>query len=76
MLAGSANPHAAEQVVPADELMIEGCAGVQEDEEGQERPARPVDHPPGVARAVESLRDAADAPQFRKIAALNGHDQP
>jgi len=60
-LIGSTNPHAAEQMVPADELVIQGRASVQEDETHQERPARGVDHFPGVAGAVEGLRDAPDA---------------
>ena len=72
----SANPHAAEQVVPADELVIQSRADMQGDETHQERPARCVDHLPGAAGAVEGLRDAPDTPELGKVSALQRHDQP
>ena len=59
-LTGPANPHATEQMVPANELVIECRADVQENESCQERPARSVDDLPSETGAVESLRDAAD----------------
>ena len=62
-------------MVPADELVIQGCPNVQEEKESQEGPAQPVDPFPGNPSAVEGLRDGSDPEQLGKITALDGHDK-
>ena len=71
-----AEPHAGEQIIPADELVEQGRANVQGHDAYQERPTRSVDNLPGVAAAVEGLRDRADAVKLGKVSALQRHDQP
>jgi len=63
-------PHASQQMIPANELVVHGRANVQGDEGNQEGPTQSVYGFPGNAAALEVLRYAADTEQLRKISAL------